>query len=248
MLLNPEDSVTKPKEFLMEVTDKTRADVKVHFRFIDIWSLLFWFDWSLWFITRICWESILVTEDLIHITWFKLIYKESALTDLFETIGRDLDSVPKQITFIGNRTSAQRERGGFQIGENVQIFQHKQFVGETVIHQTHHWERKPRFGGDCQSKNAGQRRQRHPAGNSRWCRHEMFRRIYRYHSICNQSNKWISCHIWSMTGLINHSLLKLFIDYLNPFDWDNWVSIMSILIHQNLGFSVWIHFRSERAS
>jgi len=28
MLLNPEDSVTKPKEFLMEVTDKTRADVK----------------------------------------------------------------------------------------------------------------------------------------------------------------------------------------------------------------------------
>lgn len=36
MLLNPEDSVTKPKEFLMEVTDKTRADVKVHFRFIDI--------------------------------------------------------------------------------------------------------------------------------------------------------------------------------------------------------------------
>merc|ERR1711928_318128 len=28
MLLNPEESVTKPKEFLMEVTDKTRADVK----------------------------------------------------------------------------------------------------------------------------------------------------------------------------------------------------------------------------
>jgi hypothetical protein len=30
MLLNPGEDAGKPKEFLMEVTDKTRADVKVN--------------------------------------------------------------------------------------------------------------------------------------------------------------------------------------------------------------------------
>merc|ERR1712071_19759 len=112
LLLNPEDATTKPKEFLMEVTDKTRADVKGG----------------------------------------TLIQYQNKLRLL------EIAQVPK---------------------ENVEDFQHEQPVGETLIHQANYREREPRFGGDRQPQNARQRRQRYPIGNGRWCRHEMFRRIYR---------------------------------------------------------------------
>lgn len=90
-----------------------------------------------------------------------------------------VDSIREQVAFAGNCPSAEREGGRFQIGQDVQVLQHQQFVGEVEFDQANHRERDARHGGHRQSEDVGQRRQRHPIGDGRRRRHEMFRRIHR---------------------------------------------------------------------
>ena len=101
--------------------------------------------------------------------------------------GWNFDSIREQVASAGDRPSAQRERGRLQIGQDVQVLQHEQPVGETLFDQAHHREPSPRPGGHRQPQDARQRRQRHPTGDGRRRRYEMLRRINRYHQFTQKN-------------------------------------------------------------